>query len=300
MNLRGLANRIFPATGIALMKRAEKRIQKARRAFMPPLNEKDFLNILVNTLGLTEGDTVFVHSSIDQVNLAFPFGRVLVLLQSVVGEKGTLLFPTYPRVSSYEFLLHGAIFDVRKTPSFTGVLAEAARRQRNAVRSLHPTKSVCAIGRYAHELTSDHQASPYPYDRCSPYYKIMALKGKIVGIGVSTEVLSFVHCVDDELKQDFPVHPYHERLFEAKCVNYTGQIEVVRTYAHDRCKMNHNTLRYIRTYIQPEICDDLEISKRKFFRAHSEPLFAAMTKLARAGITIYPRSVYSQHTSKAP
>jgi len=41
-------------------------------------------------------------------------------------------------------------------------------------------------------------------------------------------MLSFVHCVEDSLKQNFPLNPYHERLFEARCVNYDGRIELVR------------------------------------------------------------------------
>ena len=297
MNFRGLAKRILPSTGIALIKRAKTRIQRARQVSVPPLTEREFLNILVDRLGLVEGDTVFVHSSVGQMQLAFPVGRVLSLLQTVIGSKGTLLFPTYPRLSSYEFLLEGTIFDVRKTPSFTGMLTEVARRHRDATRSLHPTKSVCAIGRYARELTCEHQASFYPYDRNSPYYKVIELNGKIIGLGVSTNALSFVHCVEDELRETFPVRTYHERLFEATCVNYIGQLEIVRTYAHDLSKIKHNIPQYLSTYIRHQICEDFEISQRKFFRAHCGPLFTTMINLAKEGMTIYPRS---SETSRRP
>jgi aminoglycoside 3-N-acetyltransferase len=293
MNLRHVAKRVLPPRAIAFVQRAERRMQEDRLASLAPLHEGDFLHILTDVLGLEEGETVFLHSSVDQLHLAFPFGRVLSLLQRVVGDKGTLLLPTAPRGSSFGFLASGMVFDVRKTPSFTGMLTELARRQRNALRSFHPTKSVCAIGARARELTKDHQWSPYPYDRCSPYYKITECGGKIVGLGVSTRSLSFVHCVDDALKQDFPVRPYHDRLFEAKCISYDGELEVVKTYAHDMNKMIHNVPRFIRRYISPEVCEDLELNGRQFFRAHAAPLFESMLALARVGVTIYPRSVYS-------
>jgi aminoglycoside 3-N-acetyltransferase len=299
MSLRKIVKKILPSPAVALMKRAEKRIEKVRLKSMPPLNEKDFVDVLVARLGLVAGDTVFVHSSLDQLNPTFPPSRVLSLLLDVVGETGTLVFPTYPGVSSYEFLLRGMIFDVRKTPSFMGILTELARRQRNAVRSLHPTKSVCAIGRYARDLVSDHPASPYPFDRCSPYYKLMVVKGKIIGIGVSTTSLSFVHCVEDDLRQNFPVHLYHEQLFEARCVNYAGQIQIVSTYAHDLSKMTHDIPSYVQTYIRKEICEEMKIKQRRFFRAHSEALFKAMTELANAGIVIYQPSPTLKNSIKS-
>lgn len=147
-------------------------------------DEDRFRAVLTDALQLKRGDVVFVHSSIDRLGLGFPFYRILSLIREVIGENRTVLFPTYPRLTAHESLLSGEIFDVRTSPSFTGVLTEFARRQRGAVRSLNPTKSVCALGPHAHSLTEAHQDSPYPYDRCSPYYKLMDVGGKIIGLGV--------------------------------------------------------------------------------------------------------------------
>ncbi|HYE63967.1 MAG TPA: AAC(3) family N-acetyltransferase, partial [Pyrinomonadaceae bacterium] len=245
---------------------------------------------------LTTGDTVYVHSSIDRLNLGFPFYRILPLIQQVIGLRGTVLFPTYPnhKTSSYEYLKQERVFDVRKTPSYTGILTEFARRQRGAVRSLHPTKSVCAIGPSASELTSTHQLSPYPYDTCSPYHKLIEYDAKIVGLGVSTQYLSFVYCVDDALKENFPVRVYHERIFEAQCINYRGEVEVVRTYAHNMRRVIHDVPRYMKTYISDEACRDLSLKGMKFFRADATRLFDSMLRLAQEGITVYPRSVYTK------
>lgn len=294
MSIKKIVKRALPERALASLSRARKKIEQARIAALPLLDENSFRELLRNELGLTGGDTVFVHSSIDQLNLGFPFYRVLPLLQEVLGTQGTLLFPTYPQISSYEFLARGEIFDVRKTPSYTGILTEFARRQRSARRSLHPTKSVCAIGPRAQELTESHQLSPYPYDACSPYFKTISAGGKIIGIGVSTKNLSCVHCVDDALKDAFPVQPYHPKLFAARCLNYVGKAEIVETYAHDLRKMNHQIPRYIKSYIPPVACRDLDIKGMKFFTADAKKLFDNMLKLAGEGITIYPRSAYAK------
>ncbi len=287
--MKKLVKKALPATAVNSIARVRDQLKRAKLGALPPFSEDQFTQLLSAELDFGAGDTVFVHSSIDQLNLGFPFYRVLSLLQQVVGPTGTLLFPTYPRLGSYEFLVRGEVFDVRKTPSYTGVVTEFARRHVEAVRSLHPTKSVCAIGTNAAELTNTHQHSPYPYDTNSPYYKLVEVGGKIIGLGVGTRNLSFVHCVDDALKADFLIQPYHPQLFEAQCINHQGEREVVKTYAHDLSKMRHNIPRYMRSHISADACKDLKIAGRVFFRANAASLFEEMLSLARRGITIYQK-----------
>ncbi|MGB8509145.1 MAG: AAC(3) family N-acetyltransferase [Pyrinomonadaceae bacterium] len=296
MSVRALAEKLLPHGISAAVARAARKLRRAKIARLPQLSESDFARILADDLGLVAGDTVFVHSSVDRLNLGFPFYRVLSLVREAVGPQGTILFPTYSnqRISSYEYLLRGEIFDVRKTPSYTGLLNEFARRQKGAVRSLHPTKSVCAIGPSARELTGTHQNSPYPYDTGSPYFKLIERRAKIIGLGVSTNRLSFVYCVDDALKDSFPVRVYHDHIFEARCVNYRGETEIVRTYAHDMRAVVHDIPRYMRAHVSGAACRDLTINGMKFFRADAPKLFDEMLRLAKDGITVYPSAVYSK------
>lgn len=297
MSIREIAEKILPPSTFAKVLRAGKKMQRARIERLPQLSEKDFTEILTERLGLSAGDVVYIHSSVDRLHLGFPFYRILSLVREVIGESGTMLFPTYPnlRTSSYEYLLRGGVFDVRRTPSYTGLLNEFARRQRGSLRSLHPTKSVCAIGPAARELTATHQQSPYPYDVCSPYYKLIGYGAKIVGLGVSTRNLSYIYCVDDALKESFPVRVYHDRIFEVECINYEGRSELVRTYAHNMRKIVHDVPGYMKEHIESEACQDLNVKGMNFFRADAPKLFEEMLKLAREGITVYSKSVYSKN-----
>ena len=295
MDLQRIARAILPAGAVAQLRRAKWERERRRVASLSPLTEDEFTGILSDDLQLKTGDVVYVHSGMDGLNLAFPFYRILFLIQRVIGAEGTVIFPTYPNhlISSYEYLLQGNIFDVRRTPSYTGILTEFARRQRQAVRSLHPTKSVSAIGPAAKELTSTHQLSPYPYDTNSPYYKLIAHQGKIVGLGVTTNYISFGYCVDDAMKERFPVKVYHEHIFEAPCINYEGETVMVSTYAHDMNKVVHGDVRnFMKEHVSAAACQDLVIRGMNFFRADAAKLFPEMLALAVRGITAYPRSVY--------
>lgn len=300
MSIREIAKKILPQSAFEKVLRAGKRVQRARVERLPQLSENDFQRILAEQLGLKANDVVYVHSSVDRMHLAFPFYRILSLLREVIGPGGTVLFPTYPnlRISSYEYLLRGERFDVRRTASYTGLLNEFARRQRDALRSLHPTKSVCAAGPLARELTATHQLSPYPYDVCSPYYKLIEHRAKIVGLGVSTRNLSFVYCVDDAMKDAFPVRVYHDHIFEVECVNYEGQVERVRTYAHNMQKIVHDVPRYMKTHIPTEVCRDMVIGGMNFFRADASKLFELMLALAKKGVTVYAPSVYTKRSER--
>jgi aminoglycoside 3-N-acetyltransferase len=284
---KGILQQLIPAPIVPYARHFYHSRQRARIAALAPLTESMLLNILTADLKLKHGDVVFIHSSIDQLNLTFPFYRVLHLIRQVVGATGTLLFPTYPKLTSYEYLSTGDVFDVRRSPSYTGIITEFARKQKDAVRSLHPTKSVCALGKYATELTGTHQQSPYPYDSCSPYYRMMERDGKIIGLGVSTKNLSFVHCVDDALKEEFPVQPYHPTLFQARCINYSGAVDIVSTFAHNRQVMNFNLPLFMKRYIPKDICEDMRLYGMNFFSAKSKALFGSMLDLARKNVTIY-------------
>ncbi|HMF57043.1 MAG TPA: AAC(3) family N-acetyltransferase [Pyrinomonadaceae bacterium] len=302
MGIAEVARRILPADTFTAIARAKKRFERAKVERLPPLGERDFTEILAGDLRLGKGDTVFVHSSIDRLHLDFPFYRILSLIRDVIGERGTVLFPTYPNhlISSYEYLSQGNVFDVRRTPSYIGLLTEFARRQREAVRSLHPTKSVCAIGPNAAEMTATHQNSPYPYDRCSPYYKLTECEGKIIGLGVWTKKLSFTYCVDDAFKNKGPVQTYYPQTFAARCINYKGETKVVETYAHKmRVVDAHDVPAYMKRHVSGEACSDLVIKGMKFFRADAPRLFDEMLGLAKQGITVYSRSVYSKEWLKA-
>ena len=295
MDLQRIARTILPDRAVTSLRRAKWARECRRVASLPPLTEKDFREILVTNLNLGEGDLVYVHSGMDGLNLEFPFYRILFLIREVIGASGTVLFPTYPnhRISSYEYLRQGRVFDVRRTPSYTGILTEFARRQRGAVRSLHPTKSVCAIGPNAAEITATHHLSPYPYDTCSPYYKLIAGGGKIVGLGATTNYISFGYCVDDAWKEKFPVRVYHEEIFAAPCINYEGERVTVRTYAHDMSRVVHPDMPlFFQKYVSAEACRDLMVRGMRFFRADAPKLFAEMMNLAERDIIAYPRSVY--------
>ncbi len=284
--------KILPKKVVQFLKNRRVKSKNNRLKKLPSLSIIQLEDIIRNELGIREGDVVLIHSSLGNLNLGCTPFEILNLLLRIVGDEGTILFPTYPKLTSLIFLESNKVFSLNKTPSYMGILSEIARRHPKAFRSLHPTKSVVAIGKYADELTKNHHESIYPYGIESPYYKINNYNGKTIGIGVSTKNLSCIHCVDDIMKNEFPVMPYDERVFESTCIDKNNEKKKVSTYAHELKKMNYDIPKFINKYIEEAICKDIDISGMKFFRADSTRLFEKLLSLAKEGKTIYNKKHY--------
>jgi aminoglycoside 3-N-acetyltransferase len=253
-----------------------------------PLSENEFRETLTGQLGIKNGSTVFIHSSIDSLNIEFDTLRLLEILLETVGSEGTLVFPCWHfTYRAEEYLLSGKVFDVKRSPSALGMLSEIARRYPGAQRSFHPTNSIVAIGKHAKAITETHHLDIYPCGEMSPYYKLMELGGFIAGIGVNAHFMSFVHCPEDVLKNQFPVKTRLNQVFEAKVKKEDGSVELVRTLAaHPQIK-NNNINRFLRENVSQEICRNITVKGNRLFIAHSKELFDAITELSREGKTIY-------------
>lgn len=285
MSLRKLVFRILPLDSFVKLRRIYRlAIKKANR----PLSETEFRAILTQRIGITDGSVVFIHSSFDTLNLTFSVHRLLEILLETVGINGTLLFPAWHfTIRAEEYLKKGLVFDVKRSPSVLGLLSEIARRHPSALRSIHPINSIVAIGKHAEEMINDHGKSIYPCDETSPYYKIIKYNGIIAGLGVDTNFLSFVHCPEDVLKQQFPVKTRLDTKFEAKVKMQDGSIKIIKTLtAHPQIKYRDiNT--FLKKYINQSICKNFSEKGNRFFYANSRELFDSIVELSKENKTIY-------------
>jgi aminoglycoside 3-N-acetyltransferase len=264
--------------------------KKIKSLVYSKLSEESFCELLVNKLGVKKGSVVFIHSSIDNLNIDFPFYRLYYLILDLLGEDGTLLFPCWHfNYRAEEYLKKNELFDVRLSSTVMGILPEFARRQNGAFRSLHPTNSVVAIGKYANELTREHHCSVYPNGEKSPFYKIVKYYGIIIGLGVDTEHLSFVHCVEDIMGHKFPYKTRTDEIYNGRVITMEGQeLMVPTTAAHKQIK-NRSVNRFLKKNISEGICKNFKINGTKYFIAHSASLYLKMEQLAIQGKTIYDK-----------
>ncbi len=142
-------------------------------------------------IGLCDGDIVFVHSALRKLGaIAGGADTVIDALLEAVAPNGTIAVPTHTwKVVNTE----QPVFHQTLTPSNVGVLTNVFRKRAGAIRSLHPTHSVAAIGPRATELVQGHEHDDTPCSPTSPYGRLRDWGGKILIIGADLRCCTFFH-----------------------------------------------------------------------------------------------------------
>ncbi|NDP22085.1 MAG: AAC(3) family N-acetyltransferase [Paludibacter sp.] len=259
-----------------------------RKKMHKPLTVDQMKYVLINKLHVESGNMVFVHSSMDFLNIDFPTHKLLNLLLELVGDEGTLIFPAWHfNYRAEDYLNSDKVFDLQRSPSAMGLLSEFARRNKMAFRSIHPTTSIVAIGKHARELTEDHQNSIYPCGEKSPYYKMMKYDAKIIGLGVTAHFVSFLHCPEDVLNTQFPFKTRTEKVFVGKVKLPDGECIEVKTLAASSNIGNRDIPGFFKKYVSTGMMNSFKFKGNSFYVAFSKPLFDRVVELAKSGITIY-------------
>ena len=160
-------------------------------------------------LGLRAGDVIELHSSLKSIGYVQGGAKTVVrAFQEVLGEKGTLLTPTF--TGSFE--PRGKAFHPDETPSTSGLVTETFRKMPGVVRSICPIHSVAAWGRRAREFTERHPLTS-TLGAGSPFHLASQAGGKVVLLGCDHNSNSFLHVVESLAGHPmiFEVAPYGAR-----------------------------------------------------------------------------------------
>ena len=182
-------------------------------------------------LGIEIGDTLLVHSSLDQFEgFTGKPTEILSLLQNAVGPSGALLLPTLPYTgSAVEYATGSGVFDVKRTPSKMGLLTELFRRTAGVIRSVHPTHAVAIWGASAAVLASGHAEAKTPCGVGTPYARLLDCNGKILFLGCDIESMTFFHTVEEILETGMPFSPFTKEEYLLQSRDAEGRIWETRT-----------------------------------------------------------------------
>ncbi len=286
MEIKKIICKIIPNHKIAKIR---NKYYVVRQGFHRPISEDFFMNKVLFRLGINKGDTLFIHSSMDFLNIDFSPLRLLDILIDTVGKDGNLIFPAWHFNYRAEDYLKddSTVFDIKRSPAVMGLLPELARRLPGAQRSIHPVSSVVAVGINAEEIVGSHEQSVYPCGELSPYYKMLKYNAKIIGLGVNANFLSFVHCPEDIMGKDFPIQTRTDKLYIGKVRLISGEIVHVETLAAHQNIQKRNIPVFLKKYISGEIYSAYRIHGSDFYVVDANALFDKMIGLAKQNKTIY-------------
>lgn len=158
--------------------------------------------------GIRENGVLFVQCSLNDL---LTYGEkpyeLLRGLHELVGPRGTLVMPAYTTNMAQ---VPCRLFDVRREPTYTGLIPEFFRREKGVLRSLHPRHSMCAFGPAAAELLAGHEDCVYADGPESPFDRIRKRDdAQSLCLGMYPGWHSFLHWVEDIEPGKFPV-PVHD------------------------------------------------------------------------------------------
>lgn len=193
--------------------------------------------------GVTEGDTLLVHSSLGRTlrRVKKMGGKINpnIIIESfllALGKSGTLLLPLF----NFDFP-NGVTFDIRNSPSQMGTFTEAGRLWPGAVRTGHPIYSFAAIGKNSEIFKGVRNFSGYGHD--SPFNILHRLNGKIGVIDLPDQnSMTFYHYVEESLNAPYRYH----KEFTGQYIDENG-IESTETFG----LFVRNTEKGVITHVDP-------------------------------------------------
>lgn len=144
--------------------------------------------------GLTAGDMVMVHSFTAALRGVERPDRALIdALLGVLGPEGTLVLPAF----TYSFC-RTRLYRPDEDRSEVGVAADTLRLEYQGRRTLAPIFSVVAKGARAEEIAA--LSSPTTFGPGSIFDYLLQSRGKLCGVGVGFEKITFNHYPEEELQ----------------------------------------------------------------------------------------------------
>jgi len=193
-------------------------------------NEYSAIDEILDLGGVDRSGILIVHSGFAKLSRAGWRAEETCAAFLKAMPHGTVIMPTMTwRTVTPE----NPTFDVRRTPSHTGVLTEVFRTKYATKRSLHPTHSVAACGALAELLLSYHHCGTTPCPASSPYGLLRDYPASILLLEVGLESCTAFHHAEEVVAVDHYVRPASEA--EAyDLIDCEGKVHTVWTRRHLR------------------------------------------------------------------
>lgn len=249
----------------------------------------DELVEVMKSMGMSSGSNVFIHCRWDEMyNYNGNEVELIDAILKVIGPEGTLIMPAFP--------LHrkNKPFNIKKTVTAAGMLAETFRKYPGVMRSINCQHSVCALGKEAEYLTCEHYMGENCWDEKSPYYKLASINALVFSIGLRKYYIgTMVHCVEGTLMKKIPYYQsfFKENKSEHQYVDYDGITKTYMAYdldhTHRRVSKHFGARIMTVKYFSKDACCFNKLSNVKISMYRADYVIPRMIELGEHGIDIY-------------
>lgn len=171
----------------------DEEIQKGEKLHM---HTKNSLIKDIEQTGIRKNGTLLIHSSMKAVGLVEGGGDTVLDAFIDYMKEGLLLFPTHSW--SNENLRDG-IYDPKTEASCVGILPNLFMKRAGAIRSMHPTHSVTAMGSMgqSYVLRDSNVRTPCPRNGC--FGGLYDEEAQLLFLGATLKTNTFIHSIEEWL-----------------------------------------------------------------------------------------------------
>ena len=185
------------------------------------------------------------------------------------------------------------VFNVQRTITYAGILAESFRTYPGVKRSINVQHSVCAIGPLADELLQEHHESKIRFDEKSPYYKLCMNNFKILSMGMLPYFPgTIIHTVEATLYRELPYFAQFydiNSLIEQRYIGYDGIEKSYYEYKDLKAVRNDylRNMYIIYRYFDKDKYVKTNVSNLQIGSIDAGYTYSRLCELARKGIVLY-------------
>lgn len=273
--------------GITLIRKEWNR-KLGKYFYKKKYSTKDIVDLL-RGMGIGSGSNIFIHSSWSNFyNYTGNEEEFIDGVLGLIGPNGTLVMPCYPLCRKNK------VFNVKKTVTKAGYLAEAFRRYPNVLRSANVRHSVAAIGPLAEFLTKDHAEDGICFDHNSPYYRMCTDNNfKIISFGLTPYFIgTIIHTLEGNHYNQFArfrgLYDFNDMIVN-EYIDYDGELKSYKSPKETfQLRPNYfKTRRIVHKYFDKNMYRTKRISNLCVCMYDCNYTYERLVELAEKGIFIY-------------
>ena len=240
---------------------------------------EDIINEL-NNMGLKGSETIMVHSSFSSVKNIEGGAKIFLKAFKDYFKDGLLLFPTHTWGIIKDDL---DILDIKLPNSNVGYLTNVVIEDKDFIRSIHPTHSVCAYGKNAKEYIKDDINSTTPVSPNGSFGKLK-YGDYILFIGCPLSKNTFIHSIEEEMNVDDRFTSHYYKFFVKDYNNELIEFDIKRHYSTLNPHISDNYEKLLPILLELNIAKKVKLMDSISYLVDSKLLYKLVKELLKYDI----------------
>ena len=186
----------------------------------------------IEQTGIRNTGTLLIHSSMKAIGEVEGGGDTVLDAFIEYMKEGLLLFPTHSWSSEN---LRDGIYDPKTEPSCVGILPNLFMKRADAIRSMHPTHSVTAMGSMAQAyvqrdsdvMRNSNVHTPCPRNGC--FAGLYDEEAQLLFLGATLKTNTFIHSIEEWMNIPDRINPQSRKI---KLLFEDGDVRKIDLHGH--------------------------------------------------------------------